>query len=154
MWVYNAVCVCVCVCGSSLKYVVSVHSGIPCRERSKPNITSWPERRGNSTPSSIQDGQHGITMWVTHVQHQLLNEYVEKKTFVIFHLFQSNIICIIIETTLFFPRWGGLVSLWKITLFYLRRERGKRGRETINQTQNQKVRGPNFLKAAIFLFFS
>lgn len=50
------------VCGSTLISYFLVGSGIPCRERNKPNTMSWPGKRGNSTPSSTQDGQHEITM--------------------------------------------------------------------------------------------
>lgn len=39
-----------------------VNSGIPCQERNKPNTTSWPGKKGNSTPSSTQDGRHEIIM--------------------------------------------------------------------------------------------
>lgn len=57
---YIHICVCVRVFKGPLIY--SVHSGIPCQERSKPNTMSWPGKRGNFTPSSIRDGQHEITM--------------------------------------------------------------------------------------------
>ena len=44
--------------------------------------------------------------------------------------------------------WSGWLSLWKklflTCLFYVCRESGKRGRETTNLTQNQKVRGLNY----------
>ena len=49
-------------CACFQQSFVLVHSGILCQERSKPNTMSWPEKRGNSTPSSILDGQHEITM--------------------------------------------------------------------------------------------
>lgn len=49
------------------------------------------------------------------------------------------------------PNWSWFTSALKNSfflpaLFYLRRENGKRGRERINQTQNQRVRG-------LFFFF-
>lgn len=38
-----------------------VNSGTPCPERSKLSTTSWPGKRGNSTPNSTQDGRRETT---------------------------------------------------------------------------------------------
>lgn len=49
-----------------MKVWMCVCSGTRCPERSRPNTTSWPGRKGNCTLSSILAGRHETTTWVTH----------------------------------------------------------------------------------------
>ncbi|KAG7243864.1 hypothetical protein INR49_006018 [Caranx melampygus] len=65
---------------SLLIYSVFVRSGIPCQERNKPNTMSWPEKNGNCTPSSIQDGQHEITMEREKRGRERTNQTQNQKT--------------------------------------------------------------------------